>query len=153
MTLRTVSSLGKPRKEIYGVVIAKNAQVDVLGTDRQRSLLRNERRSKSGPHSGKPFGSPRPRDSAVRNPLQEYLQVCTDGETSWISCSSCGHVLCDAGEDWIDACSSTLFPPTKAGPLMEILEGKFMFEQWSCPSCGVSLKVDMVDKPEAESAV
>jgi hypothetical protein len=36
---------------------------------------------------------------------------------------------------------------------MEILEGKFMFEQWSCPSCGVSLKVDMVDKPEAESAV
>ena len=85
--------------------------------------------------------------------MKEYLQVCTDGETSWISCSSCGHVLCDAGEDWIDACSSTLFPPTKAGPLMEILEGKFMFEQWSCPSCGVSLKVDMVDKPEAESAV
>ena len=138
-------------EKIYGVVIAKNAQVDVLGTDRQRSLLRNERRSKSGPRSGKPFGSPRPRDAAVRNPLQEYLQVCTDGETSWISCSSCGHVLCDADEDWIDACSSTMFPPTKAGPLMEILDGKFMFEQWSCPSCGVSLKVAMVDKAQAES--
>jgi hypothetical protein len=36
---------------------------------------------------------------------------------------------------------------------MEILDGKFMFEQRSCPSCGVSLKVAMIDKAEAESAV
>jgi hypothetical protein len=36
---------------------------------------------------------------------------------------------------------------------MEILHGKFMFQQWSCPSCGVSLKVAVVDKAEAESAM
>jgi hypothetical protein len=33
------------------------------------------------------------------------------------------------------------------------LEGKFMFHQWSCPSCGVSLKVAVVDIAEAESVV
>ena len=57
-----------------------------------------------------------------------------------------------AQQDWLEACSITVFPPTKAGPLMDILDDKFMFEQCSCPSCGVSLKVAIVDKAEAKRA-
>lgn len=140
-------------KDVYGVVIGMNGQIDVLATERQRSLSKGERGAKSIPNSGKLFESSRRGDPTTRNPLQEYLNVCSDGKTAWISCSSCGHVLCDAEQDWASVCSSTLFPPTKAGPLMGILDGKFMLEQWSCPSCGVSLKVAMVDKAEAESAV
>jgi hypothetical protein len=52
----------------------------------------------------------------------------------------------------MEACSSAVFPPTHAGPLMEISRGKFVFKQWHCPSCGVSLKVGMVDEPNGESA-
>ena len=130
-----------------------NGQIDVLATERQRSLSKSERGAKSSPNSGKLFESSGRGDPTTRNPLQEYLNVCSDGKTAWISCASCGHVLCDAEQDWARVCSTTLFPPTKAGPLMEILEGKFMFQQWSCPSCGVSLKVAVVDIAEAESVV
>jgi N-methylhydantoinase B len=143
----------KAAKDVYGVVFGRDGQVDVLETERQRSLLNGERRAKSSTNRGKPFEFSRHADPTARNPLQEYLHVCSDGKTAWISCSSCGHILCDAEQDWAGVCSSTFFPPTKAGPLMEILDGKFIFEQWSCPSCGVSLKVAMVDKTEAESAV
>ena len=41
---------------------------------------------------------------------------------------------------------------SKAGPLMEILRGKFVFKQWHCPSCGVSLKAGMVDGESAEGS-
>lgn len=140
-------------KDVYGVAIGINGQIDVLETERQRSLLKGERRAKSSTHSGKPVTLSLHGEPTARSPLQEYLHVCSDGKAAWISCSSCGHILCDAEEDWVGACSATFSPPTKAGPLMEILDGKLMFEQWSCPSCGVSLKVAMVEKAEAQSAV
>jgi N-methylhydantoinase B len=146
--------------DIYGVVIGEDHQVDLSGTDRKRAFLKQERQSKARLTGGISIPSSRLRDTknigkkdtGVRNPLQEYLEVWKEGEESWIRCVSCGHVLCEAGRDWIDACSSAVFPPTKAGPLMEILRGKFVFKQWHCPSCGVSLKVGMVDEPNGASA-
>jgi N-methylhydantoinase B len=136
--------------DVYGVVLEKDGRVDGSLTERKRSFLRSERRTITSSNRRTPIESDRQGDPMVRNPLQEYLQVCSDGKTAWISCYSCGHSLCDAEQDWLEACSKTVFPPTKAGPLMDILEGKLMFEQYSCPSCGVSLKVAMVDKAEAE---
>ena len=82
--------------------------------------------------------------------MQGYLKVYHDGEESWIGCVRCGHVLCETGKDWIDACSSVVFSPTKAGPLMTLLVGKFVFQQLCCPSCGVSLKAGMVGEQKEE---
>jgi N-methylhydantoinase B len=142
----------KAAKDVYGVVFEKNGQVDVVNTERQRSVLRGDRGAKSSINSSKPVELSRDGGSTVRSPLQEYLQICSDGKTAWISCCSCGHILCDAEQDWLEACSTTVFSPTRAGPLMEILDDKFMFEQCSCPSCGVSLKVAIVEKAEAKRA-
>src|SRR4030095_2401132 len=110
-------------ENVYGVVIGEDHQVDVSGTDRQRPLLKQERQSTARLTGGISIPWSRLRDNintgkkdtGVRNPLQEYLEVWKDGEESWIRCVSCRHVLCEAGRDWIDACSSAVFPPTKAG--------------------------------------
>jgi N-methylhydantoinase B len=133
-------------ENVYGVVMGPDHRVDAVETNRRRSSLKLERQQ-SRPAAGQPAASGRLRDGAVRQPLQEYLQVCIDGEASWISCASCGHLLCRSEDDWADACSFGMFPPTKAGPLMHVLVGKYLFKQWCCPRCGVSLKVAMVDQP------
>jgi N-methylhydantoinase B len=137
---------------IYGVVIGEGHQLDSIATDRKRASLKRERQAKArlGSASIPPSRLPDKKQMAVRNPVQSYLEACTNGDASWIRCVRCGHVLCEAGRDWIDACSSAVFPPTHAGPLMEILRGKFLFKQWQCPSCGVSLKAGMVDGESAE---
>lgn len=145
-------------ESVYGVLIGEDQQIDMYGTGRKRALLKQERRAKTRLTGAIPVLSSRLQDALtkdkktapVRHPLQEYLEVCKDGEESWIRCVSCGHVLCETGKDWIDACSPAVFPPTRGGPLMAILVGKFVFQQWSCPSCGVSLKVQMVEEQRGE---
>jgi hypothetical protein len=38
------------------------------------------------------------------------------------------------------------FAPTLAGPLMKVLEGRYVFEKLYCPSCGVLLNAEMVEE-------
>lgn len=148
-------------EDIYGVLIRGDNTVDLSGTQQRRALLREERQATGKSDRKKSaFSDQRVELSAKlgnettesRHPLQEYLEVCKVGEELWIRCVSCGHVLCNNPKNWIDECSSAVFPPASAGPLMRILAGKYLFQRWSCPSCGVLLKCEIVDAKEERSA-
>jgi len=82
----------------------------------------------------------------MKHPLRENLEVYTDTGGTWIRCTRCSHILCQAHEDWKEVCRRRLLPPTKAGPLMTDLLGLFLLEQLYCPSCGALLHTDMVEE-------
>jgi hypothetical protein len=79
-------------------------------------------------------------------PLRENLEVRTLGDGQWIRCTRCSHLLSRADQNWRTACKRRLLPAIKAGPLMKILEGRYVFEKLYCPSCGVLLNAEMVEE-------
>jgi len=82
----------------------------------------------------------------MRSPLRENLEVYTDTGGAWVRCTRCSHVLCQANEDWKQACKTRDLPPTKAGPLMNDLLGRFLLEQLCCPNCGILLNTELVEE-------
>ena len=85
----------------------------------------------------------------MRHPLRENLEVFDDDAGTWIRCTRCSHVFCKAEEDWRQASKSKLFPPTKAGPLMKDLVGRFLLKQLYCPGCAALLSSDIVEDENA----
>jgi hypothetical protein len=81
----------------------------------------------------------------MNHPLRENLEFFIEGERSWIRCTRCNHVLCPAAEDWKKACKRALQPPTKAGPLMNVLVNHFLLEQLFCPCCGTLLNTALIE--------
>jgi hypothetical protein len=82
----------------------------------------------------------------ISHPLWENLELYTGGQGSGvIRCTRCNHILCPAGSDWRQAAERRLLPPTKAGPLMRDLVGRYALEQLLCPSCGALLNTDLVE--------
>jgi hypothetical protein len=81
----------------------------------------------------------------VSRPLREKLEVCSYPDGEWIRCTRCTRVLSRAGEDWRAACTRRLFEPTDAGPLMNILGGRYVFEKLYCPGCAALLNAEMVE--------
>ena len=83
----------------------------------------------------------------MSHPFRENLEVRTESDESWIGCTRCGHRICRIESDWKEACSTRTFPPTKAGPLMGVLVGRYVLVQRYCPSCGTLLDADLVEEP------
>jgi acetone carboxylase gamma subunit len=81
----------------------------------------------------------------VNYPFREHLAVENAEDGKWIRCTQCGHRLCAFDQDWKTACLKKTFSPTSAGPLMNILDGRYLFEKLYCPSCNVLLNADMVE--------
>ena len=81
----------------------------------------------------------------MTHPLRENLEIHIDGGTEWVQCSRCQRRHCRADQDWKQFCKVRLFPPTKAGRLMEDLAGQYLLRQIYCPSCGVLLDTEMVE--------
>lgn len=82
----------------------------------------------------------------MSRPFRENLEVRTESDQSWIGCVRCGRRICRIESDWKEACWTRTFPPTKAGPLMGVLEGRYVLMQCYCPSCGTLLDADLVEK-------
>ena len=79
-------------------------------------------------------------------PFRENLEVERRADGDWIRCARCTHALSRFAEDWRTACRRRLFQPTQAGPLMKILEGRYLLEKLYCPSCGVLINAQMVEE-------
>jgi acetone carboxylase gamma subunit len=82
----------------------------------------------------------------VSHPFRENLEVESAPDGKWIRCDHCGHRLCALGQDWKAAARRKTFTPTHAGPLMTVLEGRYVFEKIFCPECGILLNADMVEE-------
>jgi acetone carboxylase gamma subunit len=82
----------------------------------------------------------------VSHPFRENLEVESAPDGKWIRCNHCGHRLCALGQDWKAAARRKTFAPTQAGPLMTVLEGRYVFEKIFCPECGILLNADMVEE-------
>jgi acetone carboxylase gamma subunit len=82
----------------------------------------------------------------VNHPFRENLEVESASDGKWIRCTHCGHRLCALGQDWKAAARRKMFAPTGAGPLLRVLEGRYVFEKIYCPGCGVLLNADMVEE-------
>jgi hypothetical protein len=81
----------------------------------------------------------------VSHPFRENLAVVVVGGAPSLCCTVCGHRLCAAGQDWRAPCRKKTFSPNHAGPLMNILEGRYLFEKLYCPGCGVLFSAQMVE--------
>lgn len=73
--------------------------------------------------------------------IHEYLDL--DPETETISCTECGHTICDAGENYKRHCAMESEPLEDVGPGFEspaeLLDSDHdvRFRQFYCPSCAV----------------
>ena len=85
----------------------------------------------------------------MSHPFGENLEVWTESGNSWIRCLRCGHLICPMGHDWKQACTKRVFPPTKAGPLMDVLADRYVLEQRYCPSCGALLEANIAEAAAA----
>lgn len=88
----------------------------------------------------------------MSHPLRENLEIHADELGDVVRCAKCHHIYCRADEDWQGFCAVRLFPPTKAGKLMEPLAGQYLLRQLYCPSCGALLDTDLVEEEKNESA-
>jgi hypothetical protein len=79
-------------------------------------------------------------------PFREHMEVETASDGKWLRCANCRHRLCAFGGDWKAAVRRKTYAPTDAGPLMNVLKGRYVFEKLHCPSCGVLFKADMVEE-------
>jgi acetone carboxylase gamma subunit len=80
----------------------------------------------------------------VNYPFRENLEVESAADGRWFRCANCGRRLCAFGQDWKTAALTKLFPPAHAGPLMKVLDGRYLFKKIYCPSCGVLFNAEMV---------
>ena len=82
----------------------------------------------------------------MNHPFREHLEVEQAADGDWLRCAQCCHRLCAAGHDWKAAARRSLLPPTAAGPLMNILNGRYLLEILFCPACGVLFNAEMVEE-------
>ena len=82
----------------------------------------------------------------VNRPFRENLEVESAADGQWLRCANCGGRLCAFGQDWKAAALRRLFPPAHAGPLMKILEKRYLFEKIYCRFCGVLFNAEMVEE-------
>lgn len=78
-------------------------------------------------------------------PYRENLEVLDDSSNKMIRCSRCSRMLCRLGEDWKKTCTRRMFPPVRAGALMNDLVGHYLLEKLYCPSCGVLLDSNLLE--------
>lgn len=121
---------------VYGVEVSPTGELDAKETERRRVELKKER---LGGAISMMSGRPR----ADGRPLQANLHVVADGSKRRICCTRCGHLFCEANDDWTREATRRNLTPTDAGPLMSDLVGKFVLAQLSCPSCAVVLRTDV----------
>jgi N-methylhydantoinase B len=134
-------------ERIYGVILNGDATaVDLAATETRRRALRDGRKRDGSPVSGKTSSISAIANGGWRQLLRFHaaLEISTDGRRKVIRCGRCGHLYCDAGENYKlyalhrVAHLSEIMPPLPTG---EPYIGEYHF--YSCPGCAAQLQVDM----------
>ena len=130
-------------QEVYGVVIEGDG-ADLAATEARRGQIRDARRT-AGARALPMRAHHEAQLELLDYPLPDNLSVVAHGGEPWIGCARCEFLLCPQGEDWTARCSTQRLAPTRAGASMGPFEGRFLFEQLSCPSCGILFVTDIVE--------
>jgi len=133
-------------ERIYGIVLnSDGTAVDGPATEARRREIREARKQKSAPVSGR-TSDVSPSDNGWKSVLQFHaaLQVSTDGKQHVIRCGRCGHLFCNARENYKlyalhqSVHLNEVMPPLPSG---EPYIGEYHL--YYCPGCATQLQVDM----------
>lgn len=108
--------------------------------------MRNARKRSATPVSGKTSSVPAAAGNGWRRLLRFHatLEICSDGRRKFIRCGRCGHLYCDANENYklyalhCVAHLSEVMPPLPTG---ESYIGEYHL--YACPGCATQLQVDL----------
>ncbi len=132
-------------RKTYGVTLS-GSDVDPDQTALQRQRLKGERtRWRKGKEFARRVSG---KDQEPLQEISEYLSaVRCDGQVL-IRCR-CGHVLCDAGENYKEYAMFDEGPLQRAGPNMDphrTGRDKFVFRRYCCPACYTLLESEIALK-------
>jgi N-methylhydantoinase B len=134
-------------ERIYGVILSGDGKaVDIAATEARRQEIRDLRRRESERAADRGGGVLSPEPNRWRRLLKFHaaLEIATDGKQKAIRCLRCGHLFCDAADNY------KLYALHRVTPLSEIMPplpsgdpyiGEYHF--YFCPGCATQLQVDM----------
>ncbi|MFB7222759.1 hydantoinase B/oxoprolinase family protein [Streptomyces sp. NPDC056227] len=140
-------------RDAYGAVLASDGTPDADGTARHRADLKRERAAlpltADAMSELRRRNPPAPSGSADRTEPQvlgEYLELAGTG----YRCRCCGHVYCDARDNWKWHAAfqqATVSPSTIQSPIRE--RDDLYYRQYFCPGCGVQAETEVAlpDEP------
>jgi hypothetical protein len=133
-------------ERIYGVVLEPDGKgVDSPATEERRREMRETRKQGAAPVSGKT--SALPSDGDGWRPLLKFhaaLEISANGKQKAIRCQRCGHLFCDAKDNYkLYALHHSIhlnevMPPLPSG---EPFIGEYHI--YLCPGCATQLQVDL----------
>jgi N-methylhydantoinase B len=138
-------------REIYGVAIAGNLEIDREETRRLRAAIRDRRRARAGKPQPKPGAAPvaaaHAHNGAVRwnDNLAESVR---DGHRV-LQCRHCGYEISHGGEDYESRLAMVEGKPEEAGPQVcaepwRYIDAKVVFRQYCCPGCATAFVTQVV---------
>lgn len=134
-------------ERIYGIILSGDGKaVDRAATEARRQEIRDLRRRESDRAADRDGGVLSPEPNRWRRLLRFHaaLEIATDGKQKAIRCLRCGHLFCDAADNY------KLYALHRVTPLSEIMPplpsgdpyiGEYHF--YFCPGCATQLQVDM----------
>jgi N-methylhydantoinase B len=134
-------------ENVYGVLLSRDGKtVDASSTETRRRDIRDLRRRDSRPISGKTSSISAVAQNGWRRLLRFHasLELATDGKQKVIRCARCGHLFCNADENYkLYALHrvvhlSEVMPPLPSG---EPYIGEYHI--YACSGCATQLQVDM----------
>ena len=133
-------------KDIYGVVIGRDFQLDPVGTEKQRQVQRAKR------GAGVPRATPLVSSSEKEaKPISEYLEIVASNEGQYIRCRKCRTLICRKRENYKEHSIMREYPITQAGPGITPYKKteRFILREFYCPGCFTLLEteVNLKDAP------
>jgi N-methylhydantoinase B len=134
-------------ENIYGVILTGSGKdVDQTATKARREEIRGERKRQGQSPSGKTDAVSASDENGWHTLLKFHatLELATDGKRKIVRCSRCGHLFCNASENY------KLFALHRVIHLSEVMPhlpsgepyiGEYHI--YSCPGCATQLQVDM----------
>ncbi len=134
-------------ERIYGVILSGDGKaVDMAATEARRQQIRDLRRRESERAADQDGDVLSPEPNRWRRLLKFHaaLEIATDGKQKAIRCQRCGHLFCDAADNYKRYALhrvtplSEIMPPLPSG---DPYIGEYHF--YFCPGCATQLQVDM----------
>jgi N-methylhydantoinase B len=128
-------------RAVYGVMLDRRGRLDAGATERQRGAMRKRRLR--GAFAGKMIGED---GRGASYPPSEVVEVWEENGRKVVRCVRCRGELGESEGNWREGCRVKRLLAAEAGPLLKEFVGRFVVQQFYCPSCGALLESGRVEK-------